>query len=269
MRIRAEGITFAYRDRTWVVANVHLTVENGELVGLIGPNGSGKTTLLKLISGVLRPSAGRIWLGGDDVQSLSVRSRARRVAMVAQDRPLGFDYSVREVVAMGRTPYIRRLAGESRRDRRAIRDAMHMADVGGLADRSIREISGGERQRVFLAMALAQQPEVLLLDEPTTHLDLGHQARFLTIVRERAVAGCTSLLAIHDLTLAAQTADRIALLSEGRIVRTGTPREVLTQQNVRSVFGVDVHLGTHAGGRLYVLPVLDPEAGDSLVGNRK
>jgi iron complex transport system ATP-binding protein len=262
MNVTVENVTFSYDGRTPVLEDVSLDVPEGSLVGLIGPNGSGKSTLLKLTSGVLRPSRGRIRLGGVDVRSLSARVLARRLAMVAQDRPIGFEFTVREVVAMGRTPYVSRFGRESRADRRAIRDAMSLADVEDLAGRSIREISGGERQRVFLALALAQQPSVLLLDEPTTHLDLGHQVRFLAIVRRRAAEGCTVLLAIHDLTMAGQTVDRVGLIERGRIQATGEPGRVLTPANLRETFGVEVHVGRDpATGASYVVPRFERRSG--------
>jgi iron complex transport system ATP-binding protein len=255
MNVSIEGVTFSYDGLSLVLEDVSLDVPQGGLLGLIGPNGSGKSTLLKLASGLLCPSRGRIRLDGVDVRSMSARVLARRLAVVAQERPIGFEFTVREVVAMGRTPYVARFGRESRADRRAIRDAMNLADVEQLSDRSIRDVSGGERQRVFLALALAQQPRVLLLDEPTTHLDLGHQVRFLSIVRRRAEEGCTVLLAIHDLTMAGQTVDRVALIERGRIQATGEPSRVLTAANLREVFGVDIHVGRDpATGASYIVP---------------
>jgi len=176
---------------------------------------------------------------------------------------MGFDFTVREVVAMGRIPHRGRFSRESPDDRRTIERAMELADVRDLADRSIRAVSGGERQRVHLGMALAQEPDVLLLDEPTTHLDLRHQVQFMTIVREQADEGMTVLIAIHDLTLAAQAADRIALMNEGRFVALGAPTEVLTPSNVRHVFGVTAVVGEHPVlGTTYVLPTLVGGSGD-------
>ncbi len=261
MRIEVRNVSFAYDARTPALRGVRLDVPSGDSVALIGPNGSGKSTLLKVVSGVLRPDSGTVYLGTSPLAALSTRRRARRLAMVEQERPMGFDFTVREVIAMGRIPHRGRFARESHDDRRAIERAMALADVQGLAVRSIRAVSGGERQRVFLGMALAQEPDVLLLDEPTTHLDLRHQVGFMSIVRERAQAGMTVLIAIHDLTLAAQATDRIALMSEGRIVVTGTAGDVLTASNVRRVFGVDAVVGAHPElGTTYVLPTLTQRA---------
>jgi iron complex transport system ATP-binding protein len=261
MRIEVRNVSFAYDDRTPALRGVRLDVRSGESVALIGPNGSGKSTLLKVVSGVLRPDMGAVQLDERNIGELSARRRARCLAMVEQERPMGFDFTVREVVAMGRIPYRGRFAREARVDRRAVDRAMDLADIRELADRSIRAVSGGERQRVFLGMALAQEPDVLLLDEPTTHLDLRHQVGFMSIVRERACAGMTVLIAIHDLTLAAQATDRIALMSEGRIVVTGIAGDVLTASNVRRVFGVDAVVGAHPElGTTYVLPTLTRRA---------
>jgi len=262
MRVTIERVSFAYDPWTPALRGVDLAVVSGESLALIGPNGSGKSTLLKVVSGALRPDNGTVRLDDSSIGSRSARQIARRLAMVEQERSIGFDFTVREVVAMGRIPHRGRFARESRDDRRAIDHAMEMADVRNLADRSIRAVSGGERQRVYLGMALAQEPDVLLLDEPTTHLDLRHQVQFMTIVRERADEGMTVLIAIHDLTLAAQAADRIALMSEGKIVVTGTPSEVLTPSNVRRVFNVEAVVGKHPElGTTYVLPALGRRTG--------
>ena len=263
MRIEIENVSFAYDGRTRALQGVHLDVRSGESVALIGPNGSGKSTLLRVVSCLLRPNEGTIRLDGTPLAALSARQVARRLAMVEQERSMGFDFTVREVVAMGRIPHRGRFSRESPDDRRTIERAMELADVRDLADRSIRAVSGGERQLVHLGMALAQEPDVLLLDEPTTHLDLRHQVGFMSIVREQARSGMTVLIAIHDLTLAAQSADRIALMNEGRFVALGAPTEVLTPSNVRHVFGVTAVVGEHPVlGTTYVLPTLVGGSGD-------
>ena len=255
MRITVEGVSFSYDGQARVLESIGLEVEIGEFVALIGPNGSGKSTLRKIISGVLRPTDGSVRLGDSSIGALSVRQIAQRLAMVEQERPIGFDFTVREVVAMGRTPHRGRFARETADDRTAISRAMTLADVVDLEDRSIRAVSGGERQRVFLAMALAQEPEALLLDEPTTHLDLRHQVQFMSIVQERASEGAAVLMAIHDLTLAAQTTDRIALIHQGRIIVAGPPSDVLTRRHIKQAFDLDVVVGTHPGTSLtYLLP---------------
>ncbi len=255
MRIAVERLAFSYEGAIGVLDSVDLVVGSGELFALIGPNGSGKSTLLRLISGVLRPQRGRICLDETPVVDLSSRQISRKLAMVEQERQVGFDFTVREIVAMGRLPYRGRFGRESGDDRRAIDRAMAVADVDSLAGRSIRAVSGGERQRVFLALALAQEPNVLLLDEPTTHLDLRHQVQFLSIVRRSSDDGRTALIAIHDLTLAAQAADRIGLMRDGKIAIVGPPEEVLTPANLEASFGIDVRVGRDPTlGATYVLP---------------
>jgi len=257
VRIQVEHLSHAYDGVTLVLRDINLGIRSGRFFALIGPNGSGKSTLLKAISGVLCPSRGSVLLDDSPVGTLSSRQIAQRLAMVEQDRRMSFDFTVREVVGLGRIAHRARFARESERDHRVITLAMEQADVLGLQDRSIRAISGGERQRVFLAMALAQEPKALLLDEPTTHLDLYHQTRFMSLVRERAIGGATVLIAIHDLTLAAQVTDQIALMREGRIVVTGEPRNVLTAEHLREVFGVEIVVGSHPDPQItYVLPVL-------------
>ncbi len=258
MRISVTNVSFSYADGApLALSSASVAVGDGESVALIGPNGSGKSTLLRIISGNLHPTVGEVQLDGVPLESLSRRQIARRLAVVEQERAMGFDFSVREVVAMGRIPHHARFARETRTDRAAIEGAMELADVASLADRSIRALSGGEGQSVHLARALAQDPDALLLDEPTTYLDLRHQVRFMSIVQERVTEGLTVVMAIHDLTLAAQAAGRIALLDEGRVVATGSPGEVLTTSSLLDVFEVDAFVGTHPElGTLYVLPSL-------------
>ena len=260
MRIEARNLSYAYREIGLALDDVSLEISNGASVAVIGPNGSGKSTLLRILSGVLRPKSGVVLLDDVPIHERSARDVARHLAMVEQERSIGFDFTVREVVAMGRTPHRSRFARETQADAQAIEHAMELADVRPLAHRSIRAISGGEGQRVHLAMALAQKPSVLLLDEPTTFLDLRHQTQFMSIVRQRANEGMTVLMAIHDLTMAAQMADRMALLKSGRMLVEGKSQDVLTAQNVESAFGVRAIVGHHAQlASTYVLPILTGE----------
>jgi iron complex transport system ATP-binding protein len=242
MEITVQNLSFSYGKRR-VLAGITLAVREGEVLGLVGPNGSGKTTLLKTISGVLTPQAGAVYLDGRPIARLACREIARRVACVEQDREVGFDFTVEEIVAMGRFPHRRRLGQETKADREAIRRAMVETRVDSLARQSIRTISGGERQRTFLAMALAQEPRLLLLDEPTTHLDLRHQAEFMALVREGAQGGLSVIMALHDLTLAAAYSDEVALLSLGLLLASGRPEEVFTPANVHAAFGAEVVVG--------------------------
>ncbi|MBU1049622.1 ABC transporter ATP-binding protein [Candidatus Bipolaricaulota bacterium] len=260
MRIEVRNVSFAYPDSPLALNQVSLEIASGSCCALIGPNGSGKSTLLRIVSGVLPPKTGVVLLDDTPIDTRSAREIARHLAMVEQERVIGFDFSVREVVALGRIPHRSRFAKERPEDVRAIDHAMDLADVCALANRSIRAISGGERQRVHLAMALAQEPAVLLLDEPTTYLDLRHQTQFMSIVRQRACEGMTVLIAIHDLTMAAQVTNHMVLMGDGQVVVAGQPADVLTAENVESAFGVRAIVGRHPLlGSTYVLPNLARE----------
>ncbi len=244
-RLRVDDLRFGYGDAP-VLRGVSLAAETGEVVGVLGPNGCGKTTLFKLIIGSLKPVDGRIDVDGDDLSGLGPGERARRVAAVPQDpiAPIGFN--VADLVMMGRNPHLGLLQVEGERDRAIAVKAMERTDILSLAHRPVTSLSGGERQRVFVAMALVQRAPVLLLDEPTSNLDLAAQATVMALVqrlcRER---GDTVLVAMHDLTLAAQWCDRLVLMEGGTVRTEGTPESVLTGHNVAAVYGADVVIARH------------------------
>jgi iron complex transport system ATP-binding protein len=220
---------------------VSLAVGAGEFVGVLGPNGSGKSTLVKALSRALRPAAGSVLLDGADIWRLGPRDVARNVAVVPQDAPAPFDFTALEVVLMGRSPHLSRLAAEGVEDLRIAREAMERTDTWAFAGRPITQLSGGERQRVTLARALAQEPRLLLLDEPTSHLDLGYQMETLErLAALNTEAGTTLVAVLHDLNLAAAFCPRLVLLSEGRVVADGAPEAVLTRERLRDVYRVDV-----------------------------
>lgn len=238
--------------------------EAGEILGIVGPNGSGKTTLLKAMSRVVARDNGDIRLDDRDLDSLGHRELARRVAVVPQDISIGFDYTVRDVVMMGRhPPYIGRFASETARDAEICDHAMHLANVADLAGMSVHEISGGERQRVLIARALTQEPKILLLDEATSNLDVSHQVEILNIIRDLA-GEITVVSVFHDLNLAAYYCDRLLLLKDRKVYAAGTPGgEVLTREKIREVFGMEMLVRPHplTGGRPYVLPVYMHQSG--------
>jgi len=236
--IRVEDLAVSLGDVD-VLADVSLAVDDGEFVGLVGPNGAGKTTLLRCISGVLSPERGVVTVDGDPVGSLSARERGRRVAVVPQDTTLSFDFAVRDVVAMGRTPHRGRFERAIEADETAIDEAMARAAVTDFAEQSIQSVSGGERQCVVLARALAQAAPVLLLDEPTASLDVNHQVRTLDLVADLVADGRTAVAAIHDLSLAARYCDRLVLLADGGVVDAGQPGRVLDRRTVGEAFDAD------------------------------
>jgi iron complex transport system ATP-binding protein len=255
MILEAAGITCGY-DGADTLAEVTLRVSPGEIVVAAGPNGAGKSTFLRALSRVLKPRLGRALLDGCDLYELPARQSARAIGVVPQESPLDFDFTVEEVVLMGRAPHLERFQSEGERDRAVVREALERTGMWDLRARSIRSLSGGERQRVILARAFAQEPQVLLLDEPTAHLDLAYQAQILRIVRSLRDEKRTAALAtLHDLNLAAAFADRLVLLAKGRIVAVGTPKEVLTEAVLRPVFGPDVAVRVHPdhGGPLILV----------------
>ncbi|MCZ6792923.1 MAG: ABC transporter ATP-binding protein [Planctomycetota bacterium] len=243
MNIRVEGLSFAY-DGEPVLRDIRVEVRSGEVVALVGPNGSGKTTLLKSISGVLggRVAGRRVFFDDRPLAELDRRDVSRLLGVVEAEIHSYFDFTVREVVELGRIPYLQRLQGLSASDGETVERAMETTDIRELADRPLSQLSSGERQRVWLAMALAQEPRALLLDEPTSHLDLNYQVEILELLRTLAAGGLCVLFSVHDLQLAALYADRVALLEKGRLVTVGPPEEALTEERIESVFRVRVRL---------------------------
>ena len=238
-------LSFSYGARS-VLKRVSLTLRPRETLGLIGPNGSGKSTLVRAISRTLPLRAGCVSIDGRDLCDLSRSQAARNIAVVPQNPVLPEAFTALEIVIMGRTPHVRFLRSEGPRDLEAVERAMEATDTLGLADRRIGELSGGERQRIVLARALAQEPQVLLLDEPTAHLDINYQVSLLDLVTHlKEEQGLGVLLVLHDLNLAAQYCQRLLLLHQGEVYAQGTPMEVITESNVSAVYGTQVHILPH------------------------
>lgn len=235
-----DNVSFAYASRS-VLEDISFHIRGGDFVGIIGPNGSGKSTLLKNMSRVLAPQGGAIYLAEEDLEKIPRGRLARKIAVVPQETAVNFAFTVEEVVLMGRTPHLGRFQWEGPEDRRIAREAMEATGILPLAQRPITTLSGGERQRAIIAQALAQQPRVLLLDEPTSHLDISHQVEIFELLRVLSQREQVTVIAnLHDLNLAAQYCDYLILLSEGRVFALGSPAKVLTPENVEAVYGTEV-----------------------------
>lgn len=253
--IEVRGLSFAYGVAR-VVRDVSLAVHPGEMVGVIGPNGSGKSTLLRLLGGALRPAAGEIRLFDRPLGDYSRGELGRLIAVVPQETLVEFPFSVMEVVLMGRAPHLGGFAFEGDRDVAVAREAMRRTGVEHLASRRIHEISGGERQRVILARALAQEASVLLLDEPAAFLDIRHEVEMYDLLRDLQREGMTVVSVLHDLNIAALYCDRLLLLHEGRVARAGPPAEVITYPTLTAVYGTEVYVAQNdITGCLNVLPL--------------
>ena len=255
--LELRGVHYAYPaagGNREVLRGVDLRLGRGELLALAGPNGSGKTTLLRLMAGTLRPERGTVTLEGLSLGGWKRRALAQRVAVLPQSADLPGGFRVAEVVEMGRAPHAVRLFGSTAADERAVETALCDADATQLASRAVEELSGGERQRVALAMALAQEPALLLLDEPTLHLDLAHQVSlFRTIGRLRRERGLAVVAVLHDLQLAAAVSPRIAILDGGRVAADGAPADTLLPPLVRHVFGVEMEQTAGSDGRRHLV----------------
>jgi iron complex transport system ATP-binding protein len=230
-------------DQRKIVDRVLLNVQPGEFVGLLGPNGSGKSTLLRTIYRLLKPDAGLITLDGDNLWQMDARQAAQRTAVVTQERGSEFEFTVHEIVMMGRNPHKGLFDRDTRGDFALVETALRQVNLLDFAGRSFHTLSGGEKQRVLVARALAQQAKLLVLDEPTNHLDIRYQLEILALVKG---LGVTSLAALHDLNLAAHYCDRIFLLHEGKICAAGSPVAVLQPALIRQVYGVDAHVERHS-----------------------
>ena len=241
MTLDVQGVGWSV-DVQQIITDIQLTVETGAFVGLLGPNGSGKSTLLRCIYRGLKPDAGSISLDGENLLALPPRNAARRMAVVLQESQSQFDFTVQEMVLMGRTPHKSAFDPDTADDWEVVAGALTQVNMLDFAERSFSTLSGGEKQRVLIARALAQQSQFLMLDEPTNHLDIRYQLEILDIVRGLSV---TTLTALHDLNLAALYCDRLYVLSEGYVVASGPPEDVLTADRIYEVYGVRADVATH------------------------
>ena len=249
MNIQTDNIQVSFGSKT-ILQDISLDIRNKEFVGIIGPNGSGKSTFLKCLYRVLQPNHGKIFFDGTEMSSLSHRDTALKMAVVAQHSTVNFDFSVLEMVLMGRSPYKGLLDRDQIDDYEIARHALAQVGLSDFESRNFNTLSGGEQQRVILARALAQRTECLVLDEPTNHLDIKYQLELMTIVKR---LDATVVSAIHDLNLAAIYCDRIIALKDGHIVCSGTPQDVLSSDTIRHIYGVSAMVQTLPDGRLNII----------------
>ncbi len=251
--LRCKDLSCGYGSKS-VLSGINVEVAEGQIVALLGPNGCGKSTLLKTVIGEIAPLAGDVLIGGCSTKKLTAKERAQRVAFVPSEELSEFPFLVREIVAMGRIPHSDGLF-DSEEDRRITQQAMERAQCEHLADRPITNISAGERQRALIARALAQKAQVLLLDEPTSHLDPGHQVSFVSLVRQLAKEGLAVLIAMHDLTLSAHVADYAVLIADGNIACAGTIEEVLSSETLDKAYNTGFERIKGSDGSIRLSPM--------------
>ncbi|MDR1363253.1 MAG: ABC transporter ATP-binding protein [Spirochaetaceae bacterium] len=252
-RLEINNLSFSYTG-TVTIDDIALNVKRGEFTGLIGPNGCGKSTVLKNIYRALTPAAGSITLDGKDIFKMRSREAALKLAVVGQENEVPFDFLVEEIVAMGRSPHKKLFDADTAEDAAVVHHALEHLGMESMAKRNYKHLSGGEKQRVLIARAIAQESNFLILDEPANHLDISYQIKIFDFLKRRsAEAGLTVLSAIHDLNMAALYCDRVYVMKEGRIILSGAPEEVLTPENIFSIFGVHCDAAIHpATGKLVI-----------------
>lgn len=244
--ISISNLNFSYGS-SQVIKNITSNINEGEVVGVLGPNGAGKSTLIKLLSGLLKPTSGQVLLNNFSINKISHKDRAKKIAVVSQENNIPFAFKSIEVVLMGRTPHLPAIGFESARDLDVAKNAMTKTDSHQFASRNIRELSGGERQRVILARALAQESKILLLDEPTTFLDIRHQIEFYKLLRdENHERGLTIVSAMHDLNIASTFCDRLILLKNGQVLADGRPSEIITEEIIRKLFDMNFNTSLYS-----------------------
>ncbi len=243
-RLEANGVHFSYNNEPRVLKDIDIEIKEGEILALVGPNGSGKSTLLKCLGNFHKPKKGTVRIDGKSITDYTLNEKARKLGYVPQIENVNFPSTVFETILMGRKPYISWKPGE--KDKKIVSDLIKKMELTDFAMRDIDELSGGQRQKVFVARALAQQPEILLLDEPTSNLDLKHQLEVLNIIKEQTKEDISSIIAIHDLNMAIRYSDRIVMLKEGEVYVSGG-MDVVNKDNIREVYEVKVRVGDHAG----------------------
>lgn len=266
---RLEELTYRI-SADFTLGPLTLELPTGSLTALIGPNGSGKTTLVRLMTGLLKSRQGAVLLDGSPLDDFSVKDRARKIAVIASEQFFEFPFTVEEIVSMGRYPHRRRFQRLTKEDRKIIRESMEMTQTEQLRERIISELSSGERQRVFIARAIAQQPAILVLDEPSAHLDINHQIAIFRLLQDlNRRHGVTVVVVIHDLTAAATFFKTLILLHQGRIFAMGTPAEVITAEHIRRTYSAEVLVyPSPSGGAPQIAYRAAPQAAEKVDKNR-
>lgn len=254
--IEIDGLDFSYKKGEKILDNICLCLEKGKFHTILGPNGSGKTTLLKNIAKLLPMEKGSIRIGGRSLEPMKSKALAKMIAVVPQYTAVEFDFTAYEIVMMGRTPYLPRFSEESGSDQKVVQRAMELTNTWGFRDKSIQELSGGERQRVIVARAIAQETEIILLDEPISHLDIHHQVEILNNIRTlNRTENKTIIAVLHDLNLASAYSDNIVLMQHGKIHSMGAPDQVLTSLAVKEIYGLEVQIATGSSGQKpFIIP---------------
>ena len=249
MNIKAENINITL-EKNNILKGINIEVDNKEVVGIIGPNGSGKSTLLKCIYRVLKPNDGAILLDEVDIKDMTVKESSKKLAVLSQHNNYNFDFTVKDIVLMGRSPHKKFMERDNKEDYDIVNEALKKVDMLEFKDRSFQSLSGGEQQRVILARALAQQPQCLILDEPTNHLDIKYQLQLMRIVKNLNIE---VIAAIHDLNIAAMYCDRLFVMKDGQIVASGTPQDILTKELIKEIYEIDVDIIKDSKNQTHIL----------------
>lgn len=254
--LEVEDLKFGYGKKL-VLDEVSFNVKKGEFISIIGPNGSGKSTLLKTLNNIYNPWKGKIIIKGRSIKELKKKELARVMALVLQDNNIDYEFTVEEIILMGRHPHKGRFEKENKNDYKIIEESLEMTNTTYLRNRIITEISGGEKQRVMIAKALAQRPEIILLDEPTSHLDINHQIEILKLLKDlNKEKGTTIILVIHDINLGIRYSDKVIMLNEGKIIDIGNPEDVITKENIELSYNIKVEIEKNKyTDSLYITPL--------------
>lgn len=254
--LEVEDLKFGYGKKL-VLDEVSFNIKKGEFISIIGPNGSGKSTLLKTLNNIYNPWKGKIIIKGRNIKELKKKELARVMALVLQDNNIDYEFTVEEIILMGRHPHKGRFEKENKNDYKIIEESLEMTNTTYLRNRIITEISGGEKQRVMIAKALAQRPEIILLDEPTSHLDINHQIEILKLLKDmNKEKGTTIILVIHDINLGIRYSDKVIMLNEGKIIDIGNPEDVITKENIELSYNIKVEIEKNKyTDSLYITPL--------------